>query len=510
MEENKRFEEYEDFDTFLSESLPPEADPELSDAVNPWRQSMTYILISLALGFFNLNFLYLNIILPVVSFAFGLLGWYRLRGENRGFRRGWILILIRTGVFLLFTFQSMTIWSFEEIFRDPLSWIIQLSYMLLQVLQIIDLREGIRLLQKKAGQPEDVRAVNGLLAWDIVLCILAVISAQGFIVLIMIALLVYCLVSVYRLSRTLDEIGYALTPTPSKTSPRCMLGIYFGTLIVGSLLCFLLFSRLPMKWQDASETRSTAAEEIAAQLERLGFPREVLADIAEEDLLRCEGAKAVMVQENSWYSTHPDVFNMTSVAVVLSESPRIWKVFYHFSHSGQKNYWGTDALELRPERLFGYDIEFTEEPSGWIFTEKDGTALTAPITCLKKETYTAQSSYSLFNSFWSGESWFALFSWTHSFENARGYVTLTVENPYQEIDFSWGENAQMLIQKRYSSGLRYAHQVSVRQYPVLSAKNYLKQGNPLLANEPFTVIIPASWFFPEENTPAETAGEETD
>ena len=90
MEENKRFEEYEDFDTFLSESLPPEADPELSDAVNPWRQSMTYILISLALGFFNLNFLYLNIILPVVSFAFGLLGWYRLRGENRGFRRGWI------------------------------------------------------------------------------------------------------------------------------------------------------------------------------------------------------------------------------------------------------------------------------------------------------------------------------------------------------------------------------------------------------------------------------------
>ena len=68
----------------------------------------------------------------------------------------------------------------------------------------------------------------------------------------------------------------------------------------------------------------------------------------------------------------------------------------------------------------------------------------------------------------------------------------------------------MLIQKRYSSGLRYAHQVSVWQYPVLSAKNFLKQGNPLLANEPFTVINPVSWFFPEENTPAETAGEETD
>ena len=79
--------------------------------------------------------------------------------------------------------------------------------------------------------------------------------------------------------------------------------------------------------------------------------------------------------------------------------------------------------------------------SGRIFTEKDGTALTAPIICLKKETYTAQSSYSMFNSFWSGESWFALFSWPHSFENARGYVTLIVENPYQEIDFSWGVNA---------------------------------------------------------------------
>ena len=510
MEENKRFEEYEDFDTFLSESLPTEADPELSDAVNPWRQSMTYILISLALGFFNLNFLYLNIILPVFSFAFGLLGWYRLRGENKGFRRGWILILVRTGVFLLFTFQSMTIWSFEELFREPVSWMIKLTYMLLQVAQLIQLREGIRLLQKKAGQPKKLGAVNGLIGWDIVLCILAAISAQGIIVLIMIALLVYCLVNVYRLSRTLDEIGYALTPTPSKISPRCMLGIYFGTLIAGCLVCFLLFSRLSMKWQDASGIRSPAAEEIAKQLTFLGFPREVLADISEEDLLRCEDAKAVMVQENSWYSSYPDVINMTSVAVVLSESPRIWKVFYSFSLSGQKNYWGTDALELRPERLFGYGFTFTEEASGRIFTEKDGIVRTAPITNLKKETYTVQSSYSLFESFWNGESWFALFSWPHSFENARGYVTLTVENPYSEIDFSWGENALMLIQKRYSSGLRYAHQVSVRQYPVLSAKNYLKQGNSILANEAFTVINPLSWFFPETNTPAETAGEETD
>ena len=510
MEENKRFEEYEDFDTFLSECLPPEADPELSEEVNPWRQSMTYILISLALGFFNLNFLYLNIILPVVSFAFGLIGWYRLRGENKGFRRGWILILIRTGVFLLFTFQSMTIWSFEELFREPVSWMIKLTYMLLQVAQLIQLREGIRLLQKKAGQPENLGAVNGLIGWDIVLCILAAISAQGIIVLIMIALLVYCLVNVYRLSQTLDEIGYALTPTPSKIGPRGMMGIYFGALIAGSLLCFLLFSRLPMKWQDASESRLPAAEEIAKQLTFLGFPREVLADIAEEDLLRCEGAKAVMVQENSWYSSYPDVFKMTSVAVVLSESPRIWKVFYSFSLSGQKNYWGTDALELRPERLFGYGIEFTEEPSGRIFTEKDGTVRTAPITYLKKEMYTAQSSYSLFDSAWSGESWFALFSWPHSFENARGYVTLTVENPYPEIDFSWGENAQMRIQERYSSGLRYAHQVSVWQYPVLSAKNYLKQGNPILANEHFSQIKPVSWFFPEDSLPVEPPEEEGD
>lgn len=511
MEENKQFEEYEDFEAFLRESLPPEADPGLSRAVNPWRQSVTCILISLALGFLNLNFLYLNLLLPAVSFAFGLLGWYRLRGENRGFHRGWILILVRTGLFLLFTFQSMTIWSSEDLFRNSFTWILPMLFIFLQVAQLIQLREGIRLLQKKAGQPENVRAVNGLIGWDIVLCILAVISAQGIIVLIMATLLVYCLVCVYRLSQTLDEIGYALTPTPSRIGPYGMLGIYFGTLFLGCLFCFLLFSRLPMKWQGAEETRSPAAEEIAGQLHLLGFPPEMLADIAEEDLLRCKGAKAVMVQETNWYSSDADAFTMTGVAVVLSESPRIWKVFYGFSLSDQKNYWGTDALELRPGGMFGYGAAFTEEPSGRIFAENDGTTFAAPISYLKKETYTEQTSYSLFGgSSWSGESWFALFSWPHSFRNARGYVTLTVENPYQEIDFSWGINAEARIQERYSRGLRYAHQISLRQYPVLSAKNYLKQGEMFSAKAPFTLITPESWFFPKDSSPAEPAGERTD
>lgn len=167
---------------------------------------------------------------------------------------------------------------------------------------------------KEPGQPENVRAVNGLIGWDIVLCILAVISAQGIIVLIMATLLVYCLVCVYRLSQTLDEIGYALTPTPSRIGPRGMLGIYFGTLFRGCLFCFLLFSL----------------------------------------------------------------------------------------------------------------------------------------------------------------------------------------------------NAEARIQERYSRGLCYAHQISLRQYPVLSAKNYMKQGEMFSAKAPFTLITPASWFFPKDSSPAEPAGERTD
>ena len=86
-----------------------------------WRRSMNFILVSLALGFINLRFNnLLDLLLPSAGFAFGLLGWYPLRRENRGFRLGWILILVRTGLFFLDTFRSFTLLGLNDLLSEPL------------------------------------------------------------------------------------------------------------------------------------------------------------------------------------------------------------------------------------------------------------------------------------------------------------------------------------------------------------------------------------------------------
>lgn len=498
------------FDELLEESLPEIADPATGERVNPWRQSMNYILAHLALGFINLRFGNLiDLLFPLLSTAFGLLGWYRLRRENKGFRLGWIVMLARAAGFFLDTFRSFTIVGLKDIFPGSLYNIMQFLFILLFLLQLFALKQGIGLLQKKAGRQEDTLIITVLIVWCVVLAFLALSGGGGGLVAIIMMLIVAVLLyQIWKLAHSLDEIGYAIVPAPSRITPAAMMELYLGVLFAGSILCFIFFNRYPMKWEkyEAAYTPSPAVEigvpkvpseteVLASQLIALGFPEEVLTDLSEEDLSRCKGALKIYTQDSDCSEYGVSGLRMRSVAVVLSEEPRLWRIFYHFSLRDEKNYWGTDALEIRPTALFSYIPEITQEPEGIILMEKDGRTLSAPAR-MQKESYAQESV--LFGSSWSGEAWFASFSLPRSFHNARGYVTLEVKNIYEAVDFSWGYNALTLIQSRWSGGLLYTHQTSPWQYPVRSAKNAAMQSGISAAQGAFVHITIPSWFFPEE------------
>ncbi|MBQ6196756.1 MAG: hypothetical protein IJK47_04930 [Lachnospiraceae bacterium] len=498
------------FDELLEESLPEIADPATGERVNPWRQSMNDILASLALGFINLQFGNLiDLLFPLLSTAFGLLGWYRLRRENKGFRLGCVVMFARTAVFFLDTFRSFTIVGTKDLFPGSLYNIIQFFFILLYLLQLFALKQGIGLLQKKAGRQEDTLIITALIVWCVVLAFLALAGGGGGLVAIIMMLIVAVLLyQIWKLSRTLDEIGYAIVPAPSRLTPAAMMELFLGVLFAGSVLCFVCFGRYPMKWEKYEAAYAPASvveigvpkipsetEILASQLIGMGFPEEVLTDLSEEDLNRCKGALKIYTQDSDCSAFGVSGMRMRSVAVVLSEEPRLWRIFYHFSLRDESNYWGTDALEIRPTALFSYIPEITQEPEGRILREEDGRTLSAPVR-MQKESYSQESV--LFGSPWSGEAWFASFSLPHSFHNARGYVTLEVKNIYEDVDFSWGYNALILIQNRWWSGLLYTHQTSPWQYPVRSAKTAAMQSTASAAQGAFVHITIPSWFFPEE------------
>ncbi len=473
-----------------------------------WRRSMNFILVSLALGFINLRFNnLLDLLLPSAGFAFGLLGWYPLRRENRGFRLGWILILVRTGLFFLDTFRSFTLLGLNDLLSEPLIRVTGIVFILLHALQLYALKTGIGLLQKKAGRQEDTWIITVMILWDVVLAVLSG-WAGGLLVIALFAVLAALLYQLYRLMRSLGGIGDTLSPAPPGLRPAALICLYLGALFIGCVLCFLCFSRYPMKWSKHESPVTFASspgigapgvpsqtEVIARQLKDLGFPEELLTDLSEEDLQKCDGALDVYTNDGSFRASDTFELRVRSVAVVLSEEPRVWRIFYCFSLPDQKKYRGTDALEIRPAALYSFVPEITQTPEGRLLREKNGKTLAAPITRIRKEFCGTQSDESPSDA-WSGEAWFASFSLPRRYQNARGYVTLEVRNIYPDVDFSLGSSTESLIRSRWSNGLLYLHQIRALQYPVLSAKNYAIQHTASSVRGPFLHVGLESWFFP--------------
>ena len=481
-------------------------------SASPLRRSLDLILASLAIGFVNIQFgNILDLLLPLLGFAFGLLGWYRLRRENSGFCLGWILMLVRTGLFFLDTFRSFTLWGLNDLMSDTLIRIVLIGFVLLHAAQLYALQKGISLLQKKAGIKEDTLIITALIIWDIVLAFIAQSGVGGLVAIGMLLIVAVLLYQIWKLIRSLDEADCSIGPAPAGLSPTVLMGLFLGALLVGCLLSFVCFGRYAMKWtkHEAVYSPSSAAEigaptvpsdndVIAGRLLALGFPEEILADLSEKDLKRCNGALKVYTRDCEQFGTVMDGLKVRSAAVVLSEEPRIWRIFYHFSLPDQKNYRGTDALVIRPTALYSYVPEITGEPEGLILREKSGKTYAAPITKIKKELCEQQTVIP-FGEAWSGEAWFASFSLPRRFQNARGYVTLEVRDIYKDVDFSFGASAEDLIRSRWSNGLLYIHQISPWQYPVLSAKNYGMQNTGYSVGGIFLQIGLESWFFPGED-----------
>ena len=489
------------FDEFLSANLPEEASPEISSKVTPWTDALMLILLSLGLGLitFPANALF-TVIQGTVCCALGLLGWNRLRGQNASFCRGWILQLIRTAWAVFDTLLKSTIRSdlLSERLSSGLHLILGIVLALLMIVQLVCLRNGIAAVQKKAGAEENVSAVGFLIAAYVVMLVMALLSVEGtLITLILLAAVIAGLVGVARLSHSLDEAGYVITPSPARITQRALLGIYFGILILGSLIGILFFSTYRMKWQKPASDLHMETAWTREHLLSMGFPETVLNDLAEEDVLACSGASGVMNGESRYYSDGLNGLRLESVAVVLSENPRVWKVFYHFSLPDEEHYHGTDGLELQPMQLFRSG-EFTEEPHGLILTGLGADTKAAPIPSVSCGYYDRPGidPLSLFSigSVFSGESYFASFSLPNGYQNARGYVTMTVKAPYPTI-LVWNEEAKIQISANYAYGLVYIHQIKW-QYPVYSAETYWKVRN--FADDAFTFVQPTNWFFPKD------------
>lgn len=489
------------FEALLAQSvdeLPPE---EIVADVTPWRRAMERVLFGLALCMVTLNFWCLNYILPAVGTVLLLLGLRALRRENPWLRGCFVCAVLRAACVFPSLILNTTILQSDAC--KSAAAVVSAALMLALLLCFW---QGLRAVLRKAGLPAQGGGAGALLAWYVLVCVLAAVHYTGWIVPIAMLVGYVCILrSLFRLSGALDEAGYAIAPQPVRVTDRCIALVLAAALGIGCTLGYLFGGSYRMDWQPADTSEQTQTEAIRQQLLDLGFPEAVLNDLTPEDIAACGGALRVVVEvedypvndgrtvlweayneKNERHYVQDTVYDvkelrLTGVAVQLPGAQETWRVFHHFLWTTDPGFYGTEVLQIRPAyRSIPEGWSAAGDVTGRVLYDRDGQTFAAPYAALGARTFTANTVL------WGEQTntdLFAAFSLPRHAQHARGYVA-----------YSTTEARDGYI---LSSGVYYTHQQSLLQYPAVTAME--KRMTSAFGNAgAFYTVQHALQFFPED------------
>ena len=235
-----------EFDALL-ESAAPELPPDdVARDVTPWRRAIGNILGGSAMCSITLNFFCLNYLLPTIGVILQLLGFRPLRRENGWFRACWLLAVLRAALFLPCIVLNATIYS-NAVYASSVGTALTYGTVAAQLLLFFCFWRALRAVQQKAGAEVRVGSAAALLIWYAAVLALAYVQYSGLLLgLAMLGCYILILRSLFRLSREMEESGYALTPAPVRLSDEMLVRVIAALLAVGIACGYLFFGSYRM------------------------------------------------------------------------------------------------------------------------------------------------------------------------------------------------------------------------------------------------------------------------
>ena len=383
----------DEFDRLLYQgaaNLPPELTGR--EPPKPWKKPMGRVCWGLALITITLNFLYLDDILPAIGIVILWMGLRSLWRQNGGFHFAFVCATL----YAVFRFACLAaaatpleLWlvglidmdwhnlkgttSFYYILRAAVS-------QLLLVLAVGGLWRGLKQVFRDAGQTPKTASAGALVILEALLFPIAVIGLTGWLLVGPILLIWVLLIrSLYRLSRSLDEAGYALAPAPARLSNGYAAALWLGVPLLAIVILPFLFTRLPVNAETPEYGPSAWGSELRTQLLELGFPETILYHLGDGPLSRFEGAYGVSV--NGAFEDSPGDGSLPSfgtVEVAVRDDRYGFRTVYlawFRWKSPEERY--TEGIRISPD-LHGVTLR-TVCPEGWLEWYEDGKFHTAPL-----------------------------------------------------------------------------------------------------------------------------------
>lgn len=201
------------------------------EEVNPWHEPIDRIAGGLALTGITLNFLYLDYLLPAVGVVLQYLGFRALRRNGVDFRLAWVLSIVRLTWVGAFLVLSATPW----LPIGDLDIALGLTSMILQIVQLLALRAGLRQTCRTAGVEPQSDPLKAAACWEALILVLAFSPlAHSWLAAIPMVIAFVCIVrALFRLGESMGEAGYCFVAAPVRLSARVVRWGYLG-------LCFVL------------------------------------------------------------------------------------------------------------------------------------------------------------------------------------------------------------------------------------------------------------------------------
>lgn len=321
---------WDDFDcalaTSLSELPPPE---ETVRAVTPFRAAMGKVAAGLCLTCFTLELWYLQYLLPALGTILMVLGLRGLRRNNRWFRICWIVSIYEA--ILLYSFSLLSATPFlGELTPLPL-WLRGAMALGMAALLFGCLWRGLGQAAAEVGQPRKAAApALWALLWYAVLILLGILwPYPGWGVLLLMATAFVCILrALLRLSAALDGWGYAVRAAPVRIGGGKLAAAYLLSLVVLAAALSLASNHLTMESRSIEQTSDSA--EIAAirdNLTALGFPKELLELLPEEEIAKLSEADECYVNLDAWGDSTDNGVRYTDIQV---QTGRRTSRCYHF------------------------------------------------------------------------------------------------------------------------------------------------------------------------------------
>lgn len=206
----------------LLEQLPEEQLP--AARVTPWRQAMRCVLWGIGLTGITLNFWNLQHLLPMVGSILLVLGFRTLRQENGCLRSCWRLSIALAALRGGYAVVMGTVLSrLVPWLEAAIAWTLSILFWLV----CLGLWWGMREIGRKAGQEKpSAKAAGALVLWYGVLILTGLLgqTLQGLAVWLLLALYIIILRQLTRLTRALDNCGYAVEAAPVRLDGRWLAG----------------------------------------------------------------------------------------------------------------------------------------------------------------------------------------------------------------------------------------------------------------------------------------------